>query len=281
MKNTNYHYIMVTAFDRHWDSLGEQEASYPRAMLKNPKKFDYCNENVLTTFVKLNQRNQEPERAWLGSIYGIRENKNKIYFKVKINSLLPNVEQFIGRESAWYIEATQNLGAEDIHVVEGSELQPPIFNKLLTTTDYGNFEDYTYYLIKLLGIHSAYNFDRKEQAGRADGFFKFKNLAVIYDCTLNEKSYEERKKEQIANYCNQIESGFMEFSNNIIEKFPHHNKQVWLITRAQSRLIRQVNEVLVKEVCIKDLISLYLYRLENMIGEGELENKLRNISLTL
>jgi hypothetical protein len=104
---------------------------------------------------------------------------------------------------------------------------------------------------------------------------------VIYDCTLNGNSYEERKKEQIANYCNQIESGFIEFPNNIIEKFSHHNKQVWLITKGQSRLIKRVNEVLVKEVCIKDLISLYLYRLENMIGEGELENKLRNIAPTL
>ena len=281
MENTNYHYILVTDFHGYWDSLGEKEANYPEAMLKNPKSFYYFTDNVPTTFIKLNKESKRAETAWAGSIYSIYKKGNKIYFKVKIDSLLSNVEQFVGFENGWYIKDTKNLSLEDNHVVEGSELQPPIFDKLRTTTNWGDFEDCTYYLIRLIGVHSAYKFHRKEQAGRADGFFKLKNLAVIYDCTLNENGYEERKKEQIANYCNQIESGFIEFPNNIIEKFPHYNKQVWLITRGQSRLIRRVNEVLVKEVCIKDLISLYLYRLENMIGEGELENNLRNIPLTL
>ncbi len=281
MENTNYHYILVTDFHGYWDSLGEKEANYPEAMLKNPQKFDYFTGNIPTIFIKLNKQSKNIERAWIGSIYSIKKKENKIYFKVKIDSLLSSVEQFVGLENGWYIKDTKNLSLEDNNVIEGSELQPPIFDKLRTTTNWGDFEDCTYYLIRLIGIHSAYKFDRKEQAGRADGFFKLKNLAVIYDCTLNKSGYEERKKEQIANYCNQIESGFIEFPNNIIEKFPHYNKQVWLITRGQSRLIRRVNEVLVKEVCIKDLIRLYLYRLENMIGEGELENKLRNIAPTL
>jgi hypothetical protein len=273
---------MVTGYDRHWDGLREEEETYyPETMLKGLKTFDYYKENVPTTFVKLNTKDQKSERAWKGSIYGIRKNGNRIYFKVKIDSSLPNVEQFLDWKCGWYIKPTENPSVAYSNSVEGFELQPPIFNKLLDTDVWEDFEDYTYYLIRLLGIHSAYKFYRKEQAGRADGFFKFKNLAVIYDCTLYENGYEERKKEQIANYCNQIESGFIEFPNNVIEKFPHHNKQVWLITRGQSRLIRRVNEVLVKEVCIKDLISLYLYRLENMIGEGELENKLRNISSIL
>ena len=68
-----------------------------------------------------------------------------------------------------------------------SELSPAFFNKLLSTHDWKEFERYTYYLLKLLGVQTAYKFLDEPQAGKAYGFFKFGILAVIYDCTLDDQ----------------------------------------------------------------------------------------------
>ena len=62
-----------------------------------------------------------------------------------------------------------------------SDLVPAFFPILLSTKNWKDFETYTYYLLKLLGITIAYNFLNERQAGKADGFFKIGNLAVIYD----------------------------------------------------------------------------------------------------
>ncbi|MGK7943603.1 MAG: hypothetical protein AB4058_03960, partial [Microcystaceae cyanobacterium] len=83
-----------------------------------------------------------------------------------------------------------------------SELVPAFFNTLMTTNNWQEFEKNTYYLLKLLGIPIIYNFFNERQAGKADGFFKVGNLAVIYDCTLDQMNFEQNKSEQINNYCN-------------------------------------------------------------------------------
>jgi len=44
------------------------------------------------------------------------------------------------------------------------------------------FEEYTYYLLRLVGINKIYRYEN--QRGSTDGFFVFKNLIVIYDTTL-------------------------------------------------------------------------------------------------
>jgi cold shock CspA family protein len=74
-----------------------------------------------------------------------------------------------------------------------------------TLSDPAEFEDYTFMILRLLGIHSLYQYDKKNQAGRADGFFIIGSLAVMYDCTLR-NTFEEHKKEQIENYVNKLKN---------------------------------------------------------------------------
>jgi hypothetical protein len=75
-----------------------------------------------------------------------------------------------------------------------------------------------------------------------------------------------------------MKGGVVEVADNATEEFYTHQKQVWLITRGESRTIQRVNDIAVKEVHISDLIDIYEYRLRNMIGESELENELRNVA---
>lgn len=158
-----------------------------------------------------------------------------------------------------------------------SELHPPFFDKLLSTGDWKEFERYTYYLLKLLGIQAVYTFVDERQAGKADGFFKFGNLAVMYDCTLGAQDIEENKKEQIINYCNRLRQGSIELSGGTTEEFHNHHKQVWLITRRVSRRIKLINGIVIKEVAVRDIIDLYQERLKGIMSDEHLETKFRNI----
>ncbi|MEH2467480.1 hypothetical protein [Nostoc sp.] len=74
--------------------------------------------------------------------------------------------------------------------------------------DSAEFEDYVFMVPRLLGIHNLYQYDKKNQAGRADGFFIIGSLAVMYDCTLR-KNFDEHKKEQIENYINKFKNSQM------------------------------------------------------------------------
>jgi hypothetical protein len=66
---------------------------------------------------------------------------------------------------------------------EASKLIPTFFDILPITSDWKEFEKYTYYLLRLLGIPVIHSFLAQDQSGRADGFIKIGNLAIIYDCT--------------------------------------------------------------------------------------------------
>jgi hypothetical protein len=157
------------------------------------------------------------------------------------------------------------------------ELHPPFFDKLLSTNDWQEFERYTHYLLKLLGIQTSYTFLGERQAGRADGFFKFGSLAVMYDCTLGIRDLEENKREQIINYSNRLRQGSLELSGGKTEEFHHHHKQVWVVTRGASRRIKVINDIAIKEVAIGDLLDLYPERLKGVLNDEHLEVKLRNI----
>ena len=282
-----YRYTMVTTFDKHWDELGDSETSYPLRLLKGETASDdILVENTPTTFVRLNGNNHQPEGIWEGQVYGFRKTPSRIFFRVKLDKTLP-VEAKYKLESGWYVQhvpvANPALSAQANKVPSPpssktvqSELRPAIFDELLQTRDWKKFEQYTYYLIKLLGIHNAYRFDPDNQSGKADGFFKFNNLAVIYDCTLRD-GFEEHKRAQLENYCKQLETGRIEAASKVVEEFHHHQKQVWVITRGKSRMIEMRNDIPVKEINVERLIDLYEYRLRNAMGANQLENELRSI----
>ncbi len=275
-----YRYTMVTGFEDHWDKIPNGEASHPYRMLRGDTTGDFLENGTPTVFVKLDGSGKVI-RAWSGKVDEIREVNSYIKFKVKLESSVENFAQYSEFKRGWYIDRIVDDYPETEEVTSRvSDLQPPMFENLLGTKSWTEFEDCTYYLFRLLGIHSVYKIDRNRQAGRADGFFKLKGSAVIYDCTLEQEEKEEKKSQQIYNYCKQLESGVIELEGKEgkeVQDFHGLEKQVWLITRSSSRIIKRVNDIAVKEINVSNLIDIYEYRLRKMITERDLEKQLMAI----
>jgi hypothetical protein len=138
-------------------------------------------------------------------------------------------------------------------------------------------------LLKLIGINNICKIDKKEQAGREDGFFVFGDLAVIYDCTLN-PNFRIDKEEQIKNYCRRLEDEeeLSCKSKGRPFKIKNKRKQVWIITRNKTQEIKNYpgdngKIILVKEISIYDLIEIYIKRIKENLFEDELEKILENL----
>ncbi|HEX2915474.1 MAG TPA: hypothetical protein VH186_32240 [Chloroflexia bacterium] len=287
----SYQYTLVTSFEDHWDKLGEKETSYPLRLLKGDtaSSGDIFVENTPTTFIRVQPGTRNPTGVWRGTVYGFRLTTSRVFFKVKIDETLqPSDENRL--EVGFYVKNVDATPGDTTDFFSGnkttlqttapktvqSDVRPAIFDELILTPDWKKFELYTYYLIKLLGIHNAYRFDPDNQSGKADGFFKFGNLAVLYDCTLRTE-FKEIKRTQLENYCKQLEAGLIEAAPKVVEEFHHYQKQVWVITRGKSRLIETRNDITIKEVKVDNLIDLYEYRLRNAFTASQLENELRRI----
>lgn len=153
-----------------------------------------------------------------------------------------------------------------------------LFNNLFQTQKFDEFEDSVFLLLRLLGIHSLYQYDKKYQAGRADGFFMIGSLAVMYDCTLRD-SFEVIKKDQIENYVNKLEQSQLIFdirlssgqSRSKTLKIDGKTRQVWIITKGESKEIADYGNIKVKEVSVNSLIKLLELRLNlDTIEENDL-----------
>jgi cold shock CspA family protein len=151
-----------------------------------------------------------------------------------------------------------------------------------TLSDPAEFEDYTFMILRLLGIHSLYQYDKKNQAGRADGFFIIGSLAVMYDCTLR-NTFEEHKKEQIENYVNKLKNSQItidfRLTNGDIRKktlqIQGKNCQVGIITKNNTRELYDVDGIRVKEVAVQDLMNVFNKRLySDAFEEDELSANL-------
>jgi hypothetical protein len=271
LKGNSMHYIMVTIWEGHWDNIPHNETYYTSRVIR-PSRASELVDYTPTIFVKLNEDTREIEKAWQGEVHSIRRKGNRVYFTVDINSELADVHPYKGLPIGWHVR----------HVIAEPEsdltFHPPFFRTIRETGSWQEFEDLTFYLLKILGIHTIYKFEK--QRGRADGFFKFGNLAVIYDSTL-ESNFEAEKADQIENFRRQLKSGFIDIPEYPAkEEFPGHDKQVWIVTRGESRLIGKFNGILVKEICVGDLINIYEYRMKKILSGRDLEDKLKRIGQT-
>lgn len=145
------------------------------------------------------------------------------------------------------------------------------------TTDWIEFEDISLFVLKALGVSEIYPTPKDDDRGKCDGVFKILSIStntprleVFYDCTLEEDF--SKKDTQIENYFSQIIKPDARFTyklnvNNVIkpikETVSFSNtavKQIWIITKKQTRLIenKQINDVSVsiKEISIFDLIEI-------------------------
>jgi len=275
-------YVMVTHWDKHWDALPNHETYFPKDRILFELVNDNLVDNAPTLFIKLkNKRTKKPERTWIGYVYEFKEQADKVYFKVNLEKEVPLPEisekKYLVLKEGWYlIDCCSKEGSIQLEF----SLYPPLFYSLLKTREGGEFEDYVFMLLKLVGIHNIYKFENREQRGKPDGFFVFgKHLAVIYDCTLKE-DFAESKAQQIENYCSQLKGGKLRYKTRAGEKeydISARDKQVWIITRGNTRLVKQVDDIKIKEVSIQRLIEIYKKRLKENLDEGELEKELINI----
>lgn len=125
------------------------------------------------------------------------------------------------------------------------------------------FEDYCFMILKLLGLNDAYQYPRAKQAGNADGFFKIKSLEVLYDCTLSE-FYKDYKKDQIENYISRLNRTQITIDAKEMSLNVNSNKQVWIITKGKTKVIKDSDNILVKEITLDSLIDILEERLGNL-----------------
>lgn len=160
------------------------------------------------------------------------------------------------------------------------------FKRILLTTDKDEFEDLIFLLLRTLGIHSLYQYDKRNQAGRADGFFIISNLAVMYDCTLRQP-FEDYKRDQIENYVNKLEQTQLTFDLRSSDgatktkktvNINGKTKQVWIITKGKTREILDYSRIKIKEISVNDLIwQLQIKLNKDVIEEDDLALNLSGI----
>ncbi len=262
---------MVTHWDRHWDGLGQQETYYPTGLFKQGMDQGKLQDNTKTFFIRRDKSTKQLEKSWLGRVYDIRQDKreaDKIYFKVKIEMEIDCPTEYKGYGEGWWC-FDENDNVDTMY-------DPKFFSLLQNPQDWREFERYTHLLIKCLGIHVHHAFPPENQGGLPDGFFKFWNFAVLYDCTLD-NDFENSKMTQIKNYASQLSKGTIEYENKAID-VRDCQKSIWIITRSgNQKLVKKIDKVTAKQVPIAKIIDLYRRRLRIDMDEDSFENELKRL----
>lgn len=271
-------YVMVTKLDNHWTDL--QNTKYKAGMFKNGMNEEKLRDNTDTIFIK-RDKNNKIVSTWEGKVSDICIIQNNmgdrsISFNVKLDNQIDCPDKYRNYGPGWYLENLEddNNGSDG----PANIFDPAFFDTLISTNNWKEFEKYVYYLIRCLGIHITHKFALQGQRGKADGFFRFKNVAVLYDCTLD-TDFRNSKSEQIKNFCDRLRDGVITFDQ---QSQDIHNcyKSVWIITNSQNHsLIQRRDEITIVEVPIKKIIDLYRNRLNRNLDEGAFEGELRKLSM--
>ena len=299
-------YVMVTHWNNHWDNIPGNTTYYTKREIRFNLQSHQLVENAPTLFIKVKKVKEETyemEKAWFGYVrnFNTVTNRDRISFNVQIENTLDlkealNIIEGIDAipqpkskpKPGWYLVSQTKFQKPQIKssiiIPEEFALYTPFFYNLIKTKDHLEFEDLVFQLLKLIGINNICKIDKKEQAGREDGFFVFGDLVVIYDCTLN-PNFRIDKEEQIKNYCWRLEKeegGLSCKSKGKLFNIRNKRKQVWIITRNKTQKINEYSYesgkiILIKEISIYDLIEIYIKRIKENLFEDELERILENL----
>lgn len=267
-------YLLVTDRTGHWDKVSRP--SYPQRMIQvdhgKPKS------GTEAIFIKIdNREDRRPEAGWKGRVEAIEppeKGSGLIYFKPGLTAELEPEEygKYRGRDAGWYEVPDVSAPGNDGERL----LLPHLFTELAGVKDHAQFEDLTYHALRLLGIHRSHQFPRDQQDGKGDGLFRFKNVLVVYDCTLRGE-YGRKKWQQIKIYRNQLRTGDLKTpAGDDVETRPDDHRRVWIITKGDSVVSERLGgeEVPVREVTVEDLRRLYMRRLLSSLDEEALEHEL-------
>ncbi|TGU71525.1 hypothetical protein E4633_14525 [Geomonas terrae] len=259
---------MVTNWENHWDNLRNNRTQYSLGMLKSGVDPSSLPESAETVFIKLKPVTKVVEKAWIGRSYNFHINRNKIEFSVEIAHPITCPDQYARFSEGWF-QVSDEVNTK-------SELLPGFMLNLGSTKDWRTFENDLYMLLKCIGINDAYKYEQTDQRGKADGYFSFGNLSVLYDCTLESK-FEKLKNVQISNFCDQLKKDKIEVKSRKIT-IGQHKKAVWIITKCRSsHQLDQIDDVKIKEVSVYDLVDLYIRRITSELDSEGLEEALTKI----
>lgn len=230
--------------------------------------------------------------AYYGFIRSLDEGKDYYFRKSDLNEL-PIEKLSIGNKVEFeFIETRDGRSVKKLKLLaEGSNIKNKEnlsfsdykiglishLKKAININNCDDFEDGVYLVLKLMGIHKLFQFDRSSQAGKADGFFILENMAIMYDCTLHQ-NFETFKEEQIENYINKLnQKSQVTFDVQKIDgstapktmQISGKTKQVWIITKGESKELREFDNIKIKEISIYDLINILTKRLEEPTYDAE------------
>jgi hypothetical protein len=257
-------YVMITKFVDHWDNIPNGKTSYGVGFLKGNMRENKLQENTETLFIK-KEKDKAMSKAWRGFISNIRREvsngQKQIYFSVTIREQMDFPEKYRKWSEGWYLEE-----------FDASKFIPPFFQEISDAEDWAVFEELTASLLRIVGINDVYPYEKDNQKGRPDGVFVFRNMVVIYDCTLD-RNYEDSKETQIENYINLLRPDRLNIHKKIVT-IKDFDKRVWIITKNKRKDIIQVDDIIVKEIPVRALQQLYISRMTDNVNAAELENKL-------
>ncbi|HXS35326.1 MAG TPA: hypothetical protein VN721_01385 [Flavipsychrobacter sp.] len=153
---------------------------------------------------------------------------------------------------------------------------PPFFSAM-ASCDWTLFEDYTFMLLRLLGIHELHRFPQTDNRGKADGFFKLGSLSVLYDATL-ESNFERVKSAQLENFIHQLKNDNIKINEKIVYTIKDTDRQVWIITRGNViRSLKMHDQIEIKEIPYTKLIEIYNNRLREELQTLQLSRLLKEL----
>lgn len=275
----DFKYIMVTNWDLHWDELGSgrnNSTSFTLPIIKDGiEKSNFPNEAV-TLFIK-RSKNNEFEKSWLGVSKNFHPDSNKnnpvIRFEVSDLQEIDCPEEYKTFSNGWHLNkhpATSNSP-------EKQPITHPPFFIAMVSGDWEQFEEYTFLLLRLLGIHELHRFPQTDNRGKADGFFKLGSLSVLYDATLK-PNIEQVKGTQLDNFVNQLKGDTFKVNEKISYTIKNMDRQVWIITNGSMvRSLRIHDQIEVKEIPYAKLIESYDKRLKEEWTTLQLSKQLKDL----
>ena len=278
-------YIMVTKWKGHWDNFwspvpNAQSTLFTHSVITEASLISGpWPAKAKTLYIKLNDSNKF-EKSWIGYSENFRKadykGKPAIRFEVTELKEIGCPEQYKQYSNGWHVNKTDLFISLDSPVVHTNQNLQPVFFTEMAACNWQSFEEHCFHLLRLIGIHDIHKFPQSDNRGKADGFFKFEQLSILYDATL-ESDFDTQKETQVDNYINQLKGDKFKIADNTYT-IKDTNKQVWIITRGTKvRSIRKEDNVKVKEIPYTNLIDVYHHRLNNEIGTEELWDLLKDL----
>lgn len=279
----NIDYIMVSNWSGHWDQLPKKyhnSTLFTEPLIK--VNLQSLPKEATALFIKRSSEENKFEKSWIGKVGNFRKDSYKDLPAIRFDlSELQEVECPVAWQNmpnGWHLSAKEKQQAPTPPAEKTIDnlFLPGFINEMESCTAMV-FEMHCYRLLRLLGIHDIHKFPQDDNRGKADGFFRFHSLSVIYDATL-ESNFQKKKETQIENYIAQLKKEKVEFGT-VAYTIKDSQRQVWIITRGKKvNSLKMEDHIRVKEIPYTKLVDLYLKRLETEIGLDELWDDLKDLA---